>query len=95
MEGDVGTGVVGLDRSGDQAVERERLIEGAQHQRLEYIADETLRCRSGTQVVRIRGCGRSYLVGERQAASFRGLRVGVGRREKSAGSAGWPCMAIA
>ena len=69
MEGDVGTGVVGLDRSGDQPIERERLIEGAQHQRLEYIADETLRCRSGTQVIRIEAV-EGPLVGERQAASF-------------------------
>ena len=43
-EDHVGTGIVGLDRLGDQAIECQRFIEGAQHQRLDYVADETL-CR--------------------------------------------------
>jgi len=78
MEDDVGTGIVGLDRSGDQAVERERLIKGAQHQRLEYVADETLRRRSSAHVIRIEAV-EGPLVGEHQTAAFDGLRVGVGK----------------
>src|ERR1700733_7058384 len=77
-EDDVGTGIVGLDRLGDQAIECERFIEGAKHQRLEYVADETL-CRGPrTQVIRIETVERP-LVGERQMASFRRLRIGVGK----------------
>ena len=83
-EDDVGTGIVGLDRLGDQAIECERFIEGAQHQRLEYVADETLCRGSRTQVIRIEAVERP-LVGERQMASFRRLRIGVGKAREIGG----------
>ena len=77
-------GVVGLDRLGDQAIECERFIEGAQHQRLEYVADETLRRGSCTHVVWIEAVERP-LVGQRQTASFRRLRIGVGKSREIGG----------
>ena len=83
-EDDVGMGIVGLDRLGDQAIECEGFIEGAQHQRLEYVADETLRRGSCTQVIRIEAVERPFL-GERQMASFRRLRIGVGKAREVGG----------
>ena len=38
IEGDVGTFVVGLDRLGDQTIERERLVIAARHQSLDHMA---------------------------------------------------------
>ncbi len=37
-EGDVAAFRVGLDRAGDQPVERERLVEAARHQALDHVA---------------------------------------------------------
>ena len=84
VEDDVGTGIVGLDRLGDQTIECEWFIEGAQHQRLEYVADETPCCGSRTEIIGIEAVERP-LVGERQMASFRRLRIGVGKAREIGG----------
>ena len=53
MEDDAVARVVGLDRVGDQAVEREGLVGRAHHQRLVDVADEALGGRQGLDVIGI------------------------------------------
>ena len=76
MEDDLVARRIGLDALGDEAVERERLVRRARHQRLIDIADEPLRRRQGLDVVRIQAVEGAE-IGEIERAALGRLRVHV------------------
>ena len=77
VEDDLVARRVGLEALGDEAVERERLVVGAGHQRLIDVADEALRGRQGLDVVGVQAVERAE-IGEVEPAAFGRVGVDVG-----------------
>ena len=77
VEGDGAPVLRHLDRAGDQAVERERLVGRAHHQALEHVARHHVRrdAEDDQGVEAVEGA----LEGERDSSALRRLRIGIGQ----------------
>ena len=92
-EGDVGAVGVGLDRAGEQAVERERLVIAARQQALDHVAAD-LRQREAFDDERVEAVeGAEHAL--RQAAALGRGRIGVAQHGRSRAAAparrAWRC----
>ena len=70
--------LVGFEALGDQAVERERLVGRARHQRLIDIADEALRGRQSLDIIGVQAVEGAE-IGEIEPAALGRLRIDVGQ----------------
>ena len=76
MEDDLVARRIGFDALRDEAIERERLVGGARHQRLIDVADEALRCRQSLDVVRVQAVEGAE-ISEVEGAALGRLRIDV------------------